>query len=767
MNSVNSYSLPLISCQRLFTREQSIRNVLPTKIENIAEGTPLIIDNGSHTLRVGWNTHANPTMECEVEWLLCTHLRVPIRHADRIPRAHSGPITYHWTHFELMMDECLDRFIGPHASSVPHPILMTEPVSVPHYTRTRMTELWFEAYRVPSICFGVDALYSFYYHRHHPLTAAPRESEVKTSESHPQQSLGGNTLIISAAHSATHLLPLQNGEWLPHLSLRLDVAGAHSTEYLQRLLHLKYPLYRALLSREAVQHLKHTLCYTAPHYTDELMRYVVPSSTSFESTEHVPTFGPLLVQLPTTGPFASVVANAIEDASESTRKEHVRNERAARMRELSQRRRAHNIEERIARWHRLLQLLETMNTDIAAFEEGLHREGLATKLDVERTLVDIYRYLRHRSVNVHIPPTLTSLFRGHESELTKNDPDSNRPNTNQTVDTTVFKSTEVSREEWLSGLRERFRALATRLLPLRQSLPTGRTSRDQRLKFATAIEKSTAPNSQRHSSRRGTKGEEVGDDFGARDEDWDIYLQASRVMDGVDSEELSELRELYVTLQEHDPNYLQHLSHDVDLTPLTTSTAASPSSPSSVVAATTNSINQLFSDSIRQDHHLYIGTERIRVSEVVWQPSMLGSTQMGLTEAINYLLHRLPHTTCQVFSPLRVFLTGGHTLLRGFALRLFNELYAILPSAEGGDTVIIDEGERVYYSAPSLIIERATDPLRNAWRGAQCWTNSSPEALSSASLYRHQYEEHGAERLHMLTPRHFASNPPLPPFITL
>jgi hypothetical protein len=42
-----------------------------------------------------------------------------------------------------------------------------------------------------------------------------------------------------------------------------------------------------------------------------------------------------------------------------------------------------------------------------------------------------------------------------------------------------------------------------------------------------------------------------------------------------------------------------------------------------------------------QDNLLYFGTERIRVAEVVWQPSLLGSTQMGLSEAIAYLLHRL------------------------------------------------------------------------------------------------------------------------------
>jgi actin-related protein 5 len=296
--------------------------------------------------------------------------------------------------------------------------------------------------------------------------------------------------------------------------------------------------------------------------------------------------------------------------------------------------------------------------------------------------------------------------------------------------------------------------------------------RDQRLKFVTTLEKSTSTTSHRRSSRRTTKNNGAEDDFGARDEDWDIYLQASRLMDGVDSEELSELRNLYSTLQTHDPSYLQHLAHEVDFTPLSATMASllSSSSPSPSLSNVMTSLHGAPSESIHQDQQqLYIGTERIRVSEVVWQPSLLGSTQMGLAEALDFLLRRrLPSSVRQTsFFPLRLFLTGGHSLQRGFPLRVFNELLAILPSVEGSDQLMFsDEGYEILCSTSSLKIERALDPLRDAWRGAQQWTRSFPDALHSASLHRHQYEEHGAERLHMITPRHFASNPPLP-FVTL
>lgn len=404
-------------------------------------------------------------------------------------------------------------------------------------------------------------------------------------------------------------------------------------------------------------------------------------------------------------------------------------------------------------------------------------QGLTSEYELRQALTDIYRYLRRRGVELQVPDTLASFLHVQKTKPSKTTVSgqtvhqTNHNSKNRNNNSKNDESGERSQEEWLSSVRDRFRALSSLLLPPRQPLSTsGRIVRDQRLKFVTTLEKSTSTTSHRRSSRRTTKDNEEEDDFGARDEDWDIYLQASRLMDGVDSEELSELRNLYSTLQAHDPNYLRHIAHEVDLTLLTSTMTSLPSSsPSSSLSNVRTSLYGTPSESIQQDlQQLYIGTERIRVSEVVWQPSLLGSTQMGLAEAINFLLRRLPSSIRQTsFFPLRVFLTGGHSLLRGFPLRLFNEVFSILPSVEGSDQLMfIDESNGLLYSAPSLRIERALDPLRDAWRGAQQWTRSFPDALHSASLHRRQYEEHGPERLHMITPRHFASNPPLP-FVAL
>lgn len=39
-------------------------------------------------------------------------------------------------------------------------------------------------------------------------------------------------------------------------------------------------------------------------------------------------------------------------------------------------------------------------------------------------------------------------------------------------------------------------------------------------------------------------------------------------------------------------------------------------------------------------HQMFVGTERLRVPEVVFQPSLIGDEQMGLMETLQFVLDR-------------------------------------------------------------------------------------------------------------------------------
>ncbi|MCO5609190.1 hypothetical protein L7F22_063413 [Adiantum nelumboides] len=52
--------------------------------------------------------------------------------------------------------------LGIGSSSIDHPLLMTETLCNPAYSRALMNELLFENYQVPSVCYGLDSLFSAY-----------------------------------------------------------------------------------------------------------------------------------------------------------------------------------------------------------------------------------------------------------------------------------------------------------------------------------------------------------------------------------------------------------------------------------------------------------------------------------------------------------------------------------------------------------------------------------------------------------------------------
>lgn len=84
-----------------------------------------------------------------------------------------------------------------------------------------MSELLFEGYNVPGICYGIDFLLSYSLHNN------PKDS----------------VLIVSVGYHCTHVVPVINGKVDTAKCKRIDVGGHHITYYLHKLLQLKYPVH--------------------------------------------------------------------------------------------------------------------------------------------------------------------------------------------------------------------------------------------------------------------------------------------------------------------------------------------------------------------------------------------------------------------------------------------------------------------------------------------------------------------------------------------
>ena len=75
-------------------------------------------------------------------------------------------------------------------NSIEYPLLMTEAMCNPNFSRSLVSELLFECYRLPAVNYSVDSLLSFYYN------SQLRESRPTTG------------LIINSSHSSTHIVPV-------------------------------------------------------------------------------------------------------------------------------------------------------------------------------------------------------------------------------------------------------------------------------------------------------------------------------------------------------------------------------------------------------------------------------------------------------------------------------------------------------------------------------------------------------------------------------
>ena len=142
-------------------------------------------------------------------------------------------------------------------------------------------------------------------------------------------------------------------------------------------------------------------------------------------------------------------------------------------------------------------------------------------------------------------------------------------------------------------------------------------------------------------------------------------------------------------------------------------------------------------DSQRDMHQLHLNVERIRVPEVIFQPSIAGVDQAGIVEVIEgIVMNRFSDQTQQQALLKDVFLTGGNTLFKTFDQRLKSELISALPSDFAID------------------VRAASDPMLDAWRGAASWWSSSNASeRAAATVSKAEYLEKGSDYIKV---RYFA-----------
>ncbi|CAG2244814.1 ACTR5 [Mytilus edulis] len=215
---------------------------------------------------------------------------------------------------------------------------------------------------------------------------------------------------------------------------------------------------------------------------------------------------------------------------------------------------------------------------------------------------------------------------------------------NTSFDTPEELQSEINRLT-IAIQRNRAKVLGIEPPPAEEKLLDARTARKQ--KKSDMAKRRTLASQQRMKMkhRESSSAKKKADTFGQNDADWDHPQNADS-----DSEvEEEQIEELEAMLREHDPEFQKELdlggSEEFD---------------------------------IAEYYRLHLAIERVRVPELLFQPSMIGVEQAGIVETMDFLLHKYDQEK-QKLLVQNVFLTGGNALFMNFKERLEKELLEMRP----------------------------------------------------------------------------------------
>jgi len=572
-----------------------------------------------------------------------------------------------------------------------------------------MTEIVFECYSAPSLAYGIDSLFSYDYNN------------------------GKTGLVVSSSHSSTHLIPVINSKAMLTQATRLNWGGLQSAEYLQKLMRLKYPTFPGKLNSSQMEFLIREHCYLSNDYEQELSRYL--DWTGLEDRDHV-------IQYPYTEEIViqkseEELARAAEKRKESGRRLQ---EQAAKMRLEKLMRKEEELD-----YYRDVQrrILDQTKKEIKRI---LDLEDMKDEAALERTIKELDKSIRKartkdvggEAIEEEVEEPNFGLLDTPDDQLdeagikqkrhqrlmkssveararakAEKEKEKARIEEEQRLDN---EKRETNLEGWLQERRSARADLVQKMKDrerLKADLGNRKSLASQIRMKSIANLASDAPTKKR---RRGNDD----DNFGANDDDWGVYRQIA-VGEGSDDEEEEDLgvtlKTLEADLLKYDPEFTDQ--HTLD---------AQTDWTKSLIHAFLRGPRPFDPSSQQEAHQLHLNVERIRVPEVLFQPTIAGLDQAGIVEiAADILTHRLNGNGAQTDVLRDIFFTGGNSLFQNFDERLREGLRGMLPAGA------------------ELVTRRAKDAVLDPWRGAAKWAGG--KEWNSAAVTREEYLEKGVDYL--------------------
>ncbi|KAJ8979463.1 hypothetical protein NQ317_002813 [Molorchus minor] len=434
---------------------------------------------------------------------------------------------------------------------------------------------------------------------------------------------------------------------------RLNTGGWNIITFLHRILQLKYPAHAAAITLSRAEELLHTICEIALDYREELSKW--QDSEYYER---------------------NIKKNSVALYFVEQQKERKR-ELARRLTEINARKREERLAEDQEKLRQYLEIQELIEygADKEEIDQALSDYQVKSIQDLQKNITNL---------NLKIEKTKQKILAANSVEEVE------EPPTKQSKYSKMVFENEIAQQSFLDNVKR-----------MRQEILNKKMSRKQRKQDIFKRRTAAGQERMRIISQLARK-EKGNDDFGLRDEDWDIYKTISK--DGGDSDSEAEnekLLELEEIVRAHEPSEMDDSTNP------------------------------------GETHQLHIGVECFRASELLFKPYMAGSSEAGLSEVIGYVLSLFsPDNQLKLAS--NVIVVGGLANLKGLRERLLADLISIRPFKSKVNVTIMGNS------------------TLTAWYGAKKFAQS--KELDKCLLTRKMYDEYGPEYFKM----HVASNPYFP-----
>lgn len=316
----------------------------------------------------------------------------------------------------------------------------------------------------------------------------------------------GTGLIISFGYHTTHVIPFIDGKHIPDKIRRINVGGFHMLTYMHRLMQLKYTMHVNNITLSRIEELFHEHSRISYDYFEDLKKW---SSHEYYDN-HIKK-----IQLPYSQGAASTQLTAEQKIEK-------KKEMSRRLAEINARKREERLAEEEDQLQRLEDVLESFDDeDTEDFEMGLKEFNLSTYEELEKTIA---------ATKARIDKIKLKMQAAESGVTTEEKPV-----------VIPMPPQGINLDDWLNEVREKKNAI----------LEKKQIRRQRRSDLA---KRRTAAAQERMRIISKLAGKEKGtDDFGSRDEDWDVYKAISREQDSDSEVENEKLMEIDEILRHHDP----------------------------------------------------------------------------------------------------------------------------------------------------------------------------------------------------------------------